>query len=156
LEAAGRLRKALQRHAVVGLDTVVFIYQYEDNPAYAPLTEAIFDLVEGGRIKAVTSTLTLMEVLVNPKRKGKQDLVEDYTYALTTFPNLEMKTVDAFVAEEAAGLRARYNLRPPDAIQVTACLLGGADVFVTNDDAMKKVKEIKVLSLKDFIDSTHS
>lgn len=135
---------------------MVFIYQYEDNPTYAPLTDEIFNMIERGETKAMTSTLTMMEVLVNPKRLGKQDLVDDYIYTLTTFPNLEMRTVDAVVAEEAAGLRARYNLRPADAIQIAACLAGGADAFVTNDDAMKRVTELEVISLREFIDSTHS
>jgi len=152
LGAAERLRRELFRHPVVGLDTMVFIYQYEDNPTYAPLTDAVFEAVETGRVKAVTSTLTLMEVLVNPKRLGRQDLVDDYTYALTTFPNLDMKAVDASIAGEAASIRAKYNLRPPDAVQVAACLAGGADTFITNDDALKRVEEIEVLSLKDFID----
>jgi predicted nucleic acid-binding protein len=152
LGAAERLRRELLRHAVVGLDTMVFIYQYEDDPAYAPLTDAVFEAVEAGRVRAVTSTLTLMEVLVKPKRLGRQDLVDDYTYALTTFPNLDMRAVDASIAGEAASMRAKYNLRPPDAVQVAACLVGGADAFITNDDAVKRVKEMRILTLKDFVD----
>jgi len=64
------------------------------------------------------------------------------------FPNLEVIDLDRNVIRKAARLRADYRLRPPDALQVSACLLNGAEVFITNDrqiDRMKKKLEIAVL-----------
>jgi predicted nucleic acid-binding protein len=130
---------------------MLFIYHYENNPTYAPLTEALFGAIEEGELRGMTSALTLMEVLVNPKRLGREELVDDYTNALTTFPNLTMLNIDASVAAEAASLRAAYNLRPADAIQVAACVAGGADVFITNDNAMRRVEDVEVLILNNFL-----
>ena len=42
---------------------------------------------------------------------------------------------------QAARLRAEYRLRPPDALQVSACLLGGAKVYVTNDRQIIRLRE---------------
>jgi predicted nucleic acid-binding protein len=41
--------------------------------------------------------------------------------------------LDAALARETARVRAASRLRTPDAIQVAAARLGGADAIVTND-----------------------
>jgi predicted nucleic acid-binding protein len=56
--------------------------------------------------------------------------------------------VDA-VAESAAELRARYNLSLTDALQMAAALAAGCDAFLTNDTALKRVTELRVLVLDD-------
>ena len=43
------------------------------------------------------------------------------------------------VAYLAADLRARYNLRTPDAIQIATAILTGCDAFLTNDDGLRRV-----------------
>jgi predicted nucleic acid-binding protein len=44
----------------------------------------------------------------------------------------------------AAGLRARHGLRTPDAIQIATALRHKAETFITNDERLASVKEIKV------------
>jgi predicted nucleic acid-binding protein len=51
------------------------------------------------------------------------------------------------VAERAADLRARYNVRTPDAIQLATALEAGCDAFLTNDLALRRVAELRVLVL---------
>jgi len=51
---------------VVGIDTSPFIYHLKKDLAYSDLTFRLFEEVEKGGLKAVTSVLTLMEVLVKP------------------------------------------------------------------------------------------
>ncbi len=152
MAAGQKLGDALRGHSVVGLDTMAFIYLLENNETYAKPIDRLFDEIEGGRLKGVTSTISLMETLVQPKRVGDSDLADDYFYALTSFPNLTLRPMDTLVAVEAAGLRARYGLKSPNAIQLAACITGGADVFVTNDADMKKIREIDVLVLSDFVE----
>ena len=52
-------------------------------------------------------------------------------------------------AELAAELRARYSLRTPDALQVATALVRRCEVFLTNDTRLKRVAEIRVLTLDD-------
>ncbi len=60
--------------------------------------------------------------------------------------------VSAGIAERAGRLRGQYvDLRTVDAIQLSAAIDIGADAFLTNDKKLKKIKEIKILVLKDFI-----
>jgi len=55
------------------------------------------------------------------------------------------------VAEQAAWLRAKYSwLRTPDAIQIAAGLLQGAEALICNDNNWKKLTELPVLVLDDY------
>jgi predicted nucleic acid-binding protein len=55
--------------------------------------------------------------------------------------------IDSAVAERAADLRARHNLRTPDALQIAAALETGCQAFLTNDTQLKRVTELRVLIL---------
>jgi len=43
-------------------------------------------------------------------------------------------------------------IRIPDAIQIAVGIIYGADVFLTNDSGLKKVKDIRVVILEDFLE----
>lgn len=55
------------------------------------------------------------------------------------------------ISEKAAELRAKYAIKAPDALQIAATLVHKADKFLTNDADLKKVTELEVLILDDFI-----
>ena len=150
MDQEGRMRDALLGHKVLGIDTMAFIYHLEGNERYGPFTRALFFAVESGECRGVTSVLTLMETLVRPKEMGDNDLRDDYYFALTTFPNLTMRDVDAEVAERAAELRARSRLRPPDALQMATCLVEGGSAFVTNDERLRS-KDPEIIIMKDYL-----
>ena len=52
----------------------------------------------------------------------------------------------------SARLRAKYSIKTPDAIQIAVGILYGANNFLTNDPVLKKVPEIKVLILDDYLE----
>jgi predicted nucleic acid-binding protein len=136
---------------IIGLDTMVFIYHFEENQIYSPLTFSIFESLEKGNFNAVTSILTLLEILVKPKRENNSILTERYKILFETFPNLQMKILDENIADIASSLRANYNINTPDAIQVATSLEAQADIFITNDSSLKKITEIKVLLLSEML-----
>jgi len=57
------------RNHQVALDTMIFIYAFEDHPVYQAVLKSFFSALEKGEMSAVTSTLTLTECLVQPYRK---------------------------------------------------------------------------------------
>ncbi|GAB4540272.1 MAG: PIN domain-containing protein [Thermodesulfovibrionia bacterium] len=136
---------------IIGIDTMVFIYHIEEHPVYSQITESIFDAVEKGRCTAVTSVITLLEILVKPKIENNPGAVKDYRDTLLTFPNLKIFDVDLKVSEKASDLRAKYSIRAPDAIQIATAILAGAGTFLTNDESLKRVKDIKVNLLEDML-----
>ncbi len=136
---------------VVGLDTMVFIYHFEENQAYSPLTFSIFESLEKGNFNGITSVLTILEILVKPKKEGNLLLTERYKLLFETFPNLQVKEINENIADIASSLRAKYNLNTPDAIQMATSLEAKADIFITNDETLKKISEIKVLLLSEML-----
>lgn len=136
---------------VIGMDTMVFIYHFEENQIYSPLTFSIFESLEKGNIKGITSILTLLEILVKPKKENNLLLTERYKLLFETFPNLQVSPLNEHVADIASSLRAHYDINTPDAIQVATSLEQKADIFITNDATLKKISEIKVLLLSEMI-----
>jgi len=136
---------------VVGLDTMVFIYHFEENRAYSPLTFSIFESLEEGNFNGITSILTLLETLVKPKKENNLLLTERYKLLFETFPNLQVKELNENIADIASSLRANYNINTPDAIQIATSLEARADIFITNDATLKKISEIKVLLLSEML-----
>ena len=136
---------------IIGLDTMVFIYHFEENQVYSPLTFSIFESLEKGNFNGITSILTLLEILVKPKKENNSLLTERYKLLFETFPNLQVKTLDENIADVASSLRANYNIGTPDAIQIATSLEAKADIFITNDTSLKKISEIKVLLLSEML-----
>jgi len=139
------------RGKVVGLDTMVFIYHFEENQMYSSLTFSIFESLEKGNFNSITSVLTLLEVLVKPKRENNSLLTERYKLLFENFPNLQVKTLNENITDIASTLRANYNINTPDSIQIATSLEAKADIFITNDATLKKISEIKVLLLSEML-----
>ncbi len=147
------LGKRLAKAKVIGLDTSIFIYFLEDNPKYGTLAQITINGIEKGKWEGVTSTITLMEITVRPWQLGRESAAREYEAILIHFPNLSIVDVDRNVARAAAQLRAKYNVSPPDALQVAASLNFGARAFLTNDKRLSKLQElIDILVLDDFVE----
>jgi predicted nucleic acid-binding protein len=118
---------------VAGLDTAPLIYFIKENPLYLPHLRAFFDAVDQGHLRVVTSVLTLVEVLIHPLRLGNSRIADEYRRILLHASNVETLPVSAAIAEAAARLRAKHNLRKPDSIQIATAIAAGATSFLTND-----------------------
>jgi len=148
----GRLTARLQAHDVIGLDTSIFIYHFEAHPRYLPLTTAALTSIAQGERGAVTSVITLMELTVRPHQLERPVVARHYEALLTHFPNLLLVDVDRAVARRAAALRARYRVRPADALQVAASLVHHATAFLTNDRRLARLSPLlDVILLDDFL-----
>ncbi len=135
---------SLHRLRLYGVDAMLFVYHFEDNPEFGPRAAEIFQGAEDGLHQLVTSVLSLMEVLVIPKRHGMTALAQRYREIFESFPNLKVLPIDEAIIEIAADLRARYSLRTPDALHIATAIHGGADEFLSNDKALQRVTEIPV------------
>jgi predicted nucleic acid-binding protein len=145
------LRRSLAGCHLLALDTIVFSYHLANSPRYASLTSAVLEAVESGQVAGLITTLTLAEVLAAPAQAGNQTALQDYEIYLTHFPNLRLVPLDVALAREAALVRAG-GLRLPDAINVAAARLYGADAMVTNDRRwVGRVAAPAVLLLDDYL-----
>jgi len=141
------LRLFLRRHRRIALDTSIFIYQLEANPKYLALTDAVFSWVERSGHEAVTSTITMTELLVPSYREGDEQRVDEFYGLLSTYPNLRWIAPDLETADLAARLRAVYRLRTPDALQAATAVRERATGFVTNDPVFARIGEFEAVVL---------
>jgi predicted nucleic acid-binding protein len=140
----------LKKHQSIFIDTSAFIYFVEERSRYFPLCERLFSSIEAGAIKASTSTLTLLEVLVQPYRLKRDDLILKFYSLLTTYPNLTWIPMTTDVADYAAKIRAEYRLKTPDAIQAASAIATGATGFVCNDKIFEKVANFESLVIDNY------
>jgi predicted nucleic acid-binding protein len=147
-----RLAQKLTKLGMVGIDTPVFIYHLEAHDKYLTLTQKCFSSLENGKWHGITSPITLMEINVHPWRVGREDVARKYETLLMNFPNLEIVNIDRDVARVAAQLRARFDVRPPDALQVAVCLASGGKGFLTNDHRLSVLQPLtEIIVLDDYL-----
>ena len=141
------LRSFLRRHRSIAIDTNVFIYVLEANPRYAALADRVFSWLERAGHRGVTSTITMMELLVQPYRAGNEQRVNEFFGLLATYPNLDWIAPDLEIADMAARIRAMHGLRTPDALQAATAVRSHVTGFVTNDPVFERVDSFETLVL---------
>lgn len=141
------LREFLRRHRRIALDTSVFIYQLEANPRYLGLTDPVFAWLERPGHAAVTSTITMTELLVPAYRSGAEQQVNDFYGLLTIYPNLDWIAPSLEIADIAARIRAAHRLRTPDALQAATAMHAQATGLITNDPVFERVEGLEALVL---------
>jgi predicted nucleic acid-binding protein len=116
------------------------------------LTNQVFRWLNSTKASAVTSTITMLELLVHPYREKDQDGVDAFYALLSTYPNLNWVAVSLDIADSAAKLRAEHNLKTPDAIQAATALGSQATGLISNDVAFLRVKQMEVLVLDSVVE----
>jgi len=106
-----KFRRTIEKHRIVGLDTAPLIYYIEDVAPYGDLLEPVFELLASHRLHAVTSTITLAEILTKPMAEKKYALVDEIKFSLKSFTTLTLFAIDEKLAEAAALVRARHGIR---------------------------------------------
>jgi predicted nucleic acid-binding protein len=141
------------RGETVALDTAPLIYFIEENPSYFQVVRSFFLALDRQSFHAVTSTVTLLEVLVLPFRRKKSDLAQQYKEILLNNKSLTTISFTPEIAEYAARLRAERNFTPPDAIQIATAIRAQASYFLTNDINLSRIPNLKYLILADLVKS---
>lgn len=132
----------------VYFDANIIIYAVEGfAPLLAPL-RALMGAMNAGEIIAVTSELTLAEVLVKPLKDRLPAIQQAYKIFLTPTLALNVVAVGREILEDAAQLRATTKLKLPDAIHLATALRQQCDSFLTNDDVFRTLHlpQVKMLS----------
>lgn len=134
----------------LGLDTAIFVYYIEEHPRYLSLVEPVFEGIDRGRWRAVTSGVTLLETLVVPYRIGDDALADRYEALLTRSRGLTLVDLDHPLLRATARLRASVGVRTPDALQLAAALAARCTAYLTNDRALPHITGLPVLQLRDY------
>jgi predicted nucleic acid-binding protein len=146
-----RLDAFLRRHHRIALDTPIFIYQLQDHPRYVGLTDRVFSWLEQSGGRAVTSTITMTELLVQPYRNRDQRRVDEFYGLLSAYPNLGWIAPTLAIADTAARICAVHRLRTPDALEAATALQANISGLITNDPVFKRVTGLDAMILDDIL-----
>lgn len=91
----------------------------------------------------VTSRLTRLECRSKPLRAGDALTLAQFDVFFAGV-ELVLMEVTAAVVERATELRARYNLKTPDALHYATAIETGAAVFLTGDRGLTRCSEVPV------------
>lgn len=132
------------------LDASAVIYAVEGTAEWAEAVKQqlrqLADSAEpsAGGLQLAISRLSWLECRVGPLRRRDADALARLE-AFFLHPDLEWVELSAAVVEKATHLRAKHNLRTPDALQAASCLQLGADaVMVSGDAAFQRVPALRL------------
>jgi predicted nucleic acid-binding protein len=129
----------------VFIDTAPLIYLVEGGSEYREsVCQQLTQWIESDTLLA-TSTLTLLELLVAPKRKKDLRLERQYRSLLNAFLSVPLIDMNSDIAVLASDYRANLRLKTPDAIQVATAVHYGYELFYTNDRHLQCCTDIDII-----------
>lgn len=131
-------RSRLPRVLRVYLDANLFILAYEGDGAVADHARWVLAAFEGNqRLRAITSEITVAEVLPKPFGRGDRTLIRLFQDILRDGAAIAVPPVDRAILVASARLRAtQLGLKLPDAIHCATALSTGCAAMVTADKRM--------------------
>jgi predicted nucleic acid-binding protein len=115
---------------LIFVDTCLVVYAFEDHPRHGGQVRAAFASHAG----LAVSPLVKLECLVGPMRSANLALQRYYEEGLGQFALLDMPEPVFLLA---AALRARFNLKTPDALHLATAQFHGCSALWTNDDRLQ-------------------
>jgi predicted nucleic acid-binding protein len=132
----------------VYLDANVFIAAYETQGARSDHAWWLLDAIEDGELLAVTSELTLAEILVRPIEEADNNMIRFYQDVVSPADCLEVPAVTRPILLEAATLRnMRRSLRLPDAIHVASARLSACSHIISDDRRLPFAPGLELVQL---------
>lgn len=113
-----------------------------DVATVAPLAARLVPCLDVPR-SLVTSRLTRLECRTKPSRAGDLATLAQFDVFFAGV-ELVLADVSAAVIERATDLRAKYNLKTPDALHYATAVEVGATVFLTGDRGLARCVEVPV------------
>ena len=135
------------------VDANTLIYTVQRHPTYYPLLEPFWDAVDRDARDVFGSELLIIETLTGPLKSNDAALQTALERALFS-SQIELLPISRHVLREATRLRATVpSLKTPDAIHASTALLHGSALFVTNDQAFRRIPGLSVAILDDILTS---
>ncbi len=137
---------------LVYVDTDIVIYSVEKIEPYSSLLRPMWLAAQAGKIALISSELLLLETLVKPIQNADVILETTFRNLLLTTPEFQLISIDISILDKAAHLRAETGVKTPDAIHAATALLAKCQLFLSNDKGFRRIPDLPVTILNEFID----
>ena len=125
----------------IALDSSIFIYGFQSDNEFGEISANILNKLVSGEYNGVVSVLCLSEVIVKPMLSSKERGLKTQLL-MEGIPHIDYIKVDEEIAIRSARLRAEYGskLKLIDSLHLATAIEWKAEVFITNDHALAKLK----------------
>jgi predicted nucleic acid-binding protein len=125
---------------------MLFVYWFEDNPAYSERLQTIFTGMEKRGDILLTSAFAVAELLVGPQKQKNADLVTRIQEGMQGLAKILPFTFETAVRYSA--IRADHRVSPADAIHLACAAEANVDLFLTNDGPLvgKVIPDIQFIA----------
>ena len=128
------------------LDANFFIFSIFSLDEKGKNARAILNKIKNGK-KAVTSALTLDEVMWTIKKNNQTDKMRTVIEGIYAFKNIEIKEVSPLIPLRALDFMENSNLKPRDAFHASVMEEFNIKEIVTDDSDFDKIPGIKRIKL---------
>lgn len=135
---------------IVALDSMNFIYLFEQDKRFSTRILDLFHQMESGKISVITSIISVVETLSPPKYITNEHTQSEISRFFQESVGLAVYPLNWEISFESARLRRENKfLKTPDSVQLATALINKADVFITNDQKLTglKISGLKISSL---------
>ncbi|MHB1688312.1 MAG: hypothetical protein ACYCVH_13185 [Ignavibacteriaceae bacterium] len=66
------ISELLAKRQIIFIDTAPFIYHFENSEKYSSLTKVLFSALDKNSVRAITSVITLTEIITKPFQIGNK------------------------------------------------------------------------------------
>jgi len=124
--------------AFIYADSCIFIYLLEGSAERKAVIKDIFAPKDFPSNRIAYSDLTKLECLVQPMRDENHVLCSKYEM-LFDRNELCYIPITRKIFEQATILRAKFQIKTPDALHLSAAKIAECDVFLTNDKRLQNI-----------------
>jgi predicted nucleic acid-binding protein len=124
--------------SLVYWDTMVFIYLLQEHPVHFRTVERIRGQMEARGDQLCTSLFTLGELLVEPYRAQRNEMITAIRTAFAD-PEVQLLEFSPETMDRYARIRAENRVSPADAIHLACAATAEVDLFITNDERLHRL-----------------
>ncbi len=132
---------------MIYLDANFFVFAVLDISAKGLNTRKIQKDIIEGRLFAITSSLTLDEVMWSIIKNKRTQILSETIKEIYSMKNLTIKEVGATIPLLALDFIEEYNLKPRDAFHVAIMKTFGIKEIVSDDSHFDKIEWIKRIKI---------
>ena len=120
------------------LDTMEWIYHFENNADFGPAATALVDRMDRGNHTPISSLFVLSEILIVPTRDENEFAIAKlrrfFLSSTVTLASYSLMAMDLYTT-----LRAVDRVKPLDALHLSVAATANVNYFVTNDTKLHKL-----------------
>ncbi len=120
------------------VDTNVFLNIIYKEGSLGEGSSAFLKKIQSGRLQAITSSVTLLELILDMIDSGFSEVTEVAVASIEDLHNLEIVPLDHTMTRLAADHVTKERLTVHDAYHLATATLRKANVFVTRDEELSR------------------